>query len=135
MNKSILREEIFKLVYSLEVQKAGSVEQVDLYLENIEMPEKDKNNIKSVVLKIIELDLNLKDQVSKNLKSEWKVDRISKINMSILKIAIYEILYMNTPYKVAINEAVELAKKYGEETSASFINGILASVVKDNDIV
>lgn len=134
MNKSILREEIFKLVYSLEVQKTGSVEQVDLYLENIEMPEKDKNNIKSVVLKIIELDLNLKDQVSKNLKSEWKVDRVSKINMSILKIAIYEILYMNTPYKVAINEAVELAKKYGEETSASFINGILASVVKDNDI-
>lgn len=134
MNKSILREEIFKLVYSLEVQKAESVEQVDLYLENIEMPEKDKNNIKSVVLKIIELDLNLKDQVSKNLKSEWKVDRVSKINMSILKIAIYEILYMNTPYKVAINEAVELAKKYGEETSASFINGILASVVKDNDI-
>lgn len=134
MNKSILREEIFKLVYSLEVQKAGSVEEVDLYLENIEMPEKDKNNIKSVVLKIIELDLNLKDQVSKNLKSEWKVDRVSKINMSILKIAIYEILYMNTPYKVAINEAVELAKKYGEETSASFINGILASVVKDNDI-
>lgn len=134
MNKSILREEIFKLVYSLEVQKAESVDQVDLYLENIEMPEKDKNNIKSVVLKIIELDLNLKDQVSKNLKSEWKVDRVSKINMSILKIAIYEILYMNTPYKVAINEAVELAKKYGEETSASFINGILASVVKDNDI-
>ncbi len=76
----------------------------------------------------------MKDQVSKNLKSEWKVDRVSKINMSILKIAIYEILYMDTPYKVAINEAVELAKKYGEETSASFINGILASVVKDNDI-
>ncbi len=135
MNKSILREEIFKLVYSLEVQKSESAEQIDIYLENLEMSEKDKNNIKSVVLKIIELDLNLKDQVSKNLKSEWKVDRVSKINMSILKIAIYEILYMDTPYKVAINEAVELAKKYGEETSASFINGILASVVKDNDIV
>lgn len=134
MNKSILREEIFKLVYSLEVQKSESIEQIDVYLDNVEMTEKDKDNIKSVVLKIIELDLNLKEQISKNLKSEWKIDRISKVSMSILKIAIYEILYLDTPYKIAINEAVELAKKYGEETSSSFVNGILASVVKDNNI-
>ena len=84
--------------------------------------------------KIIELDSNLKEQISKNLKSEWNIDRISKINISILKIAIYEIIYIKIPYKVVINEAVELAKKYGEETSPSFINGILASVIKDNNI-
>ena len=54
--------------------------------------------------------------------------------MSILKIAIYEIVYKKLPYKISINEAVELAKKYGEDTSASFINGVLASVVKDNKL-
>lgn len=130
MNKSVLREEIFKLIYSLEVQKCEKLEQINVYLENSGIPEKDKENIKDTVLKIIELDSNLKEQISKNLKSEWNIDRISKINMSILKIAIYEIIYIKIPYKVVINEAVELAKKYGEETSHSFINGILASVVK-----
>ena len=52
--------------------------------------------------------------------------------MAILKLAIYEIIYKKIPYKVVINEAVELAKKYGEDTSKVFINGILASVVKEN---
>ncbi|MBO5348637.1 MAG: transcription antitermination factor NusB [Clostridia bacterium] len=134
MNKSVLREEIFKLVYSLEVQKSESLDEINVYLQNTEISEKFKENIKDTVLKIIELDSNLKEQISKNLKSEWNINRISKINMSILKIAIYEMLYIKIPYKVVINEAVELAKKYGEETSASFINGILASVVKDNNI-
>lgn len=134
MNKSVLREEIFKLIYSLEVQKCENLEQINVYLENSSIQGKDKENIKDTVLKIIELDSNLKEQISKNLKSEWNIDRISKINMSILKIAIYEIIYIKIPYKVVINEAVELAKKYGEETSPSFINGILASVIKDNNI-
>lgn len=134
MNKSVLREEIFKLVYSLEVQKTQSEDQIDVYLENIEMPDKEKSTIKDTVKKIIELDESIKEEIKKNLKSDWNIDRISKINMSILKIAIYEILYSETPYKVAINEAVEIAKKYGEDQSPSFINGILASVVKDNNI-
>ena len=82
--------------------------------------------------KIATLEAELKSEIAKNLKSEWKIERISKINMTILKIAIYEIIYKKLPYKISINEAVELAKKYGEDTSASFINGILASIVKDN---
>lgn len=134
MNKSVIREEMFKLVYSLEAQKYENLEQIDLYLENEEMDVKIKNNVKENVLKIIELDTKLKEQIAKNLKSEWNIERISKVNMAILKIAIFEMLYINLPYKVVINEAVELAKKYGEETSSSFINGILASVVKDNNI-
>ena len=58
------------------------------------------------------------------------MDRISKVDLSILKLAIYEIKYKEIPFKVVINEAVELAKKYGEDSSKNFVNGILASVVK-----
>lgn len=134
MNKSEIREEIFKLTYSLEVQKNGSDEQIDVFLEDSEMSEKVKNEVKETVAKIIELSPDIEKEISKNLKSEWNIDRISKINMSILKIAIYEIVYKKLPYKISINEAVELAKKYGEDTSASFINGVLASVVKDNNL-
>lgn len=132
MNKSNLREEIFKLIYSLEVQKVYEENQIDIYLENTEISEKSK--IKRAVLSIIEVNADIEKQISKNLKKGWNIDRISKVDVSILKIAIYEMLYKKLPYKVAINEAVELAKKYGEDSSASFINGILASIVKDNNI-
>lgn len=134
MNKSNLREEIFKLVYSLEVQKEDESSQIDLYLENSELSDKEKGKIKEEVCKIIDLKEDIENQISKNLKSGWSMERISKVNISILRIAIYEMVYGKLPYKVVINEAVELAKKYGEEASASFINGVLASVVKDNNI-
>ena len=134
MNKSNLREEIFKLVYSLEVQKEDESSQIDLYLENSELSDKEKEKIKEEVCKIIDLKEDIENRISKNLKSGWSIERISKVNISILRIAIYEMIYGKLPYKVVINEAVELAKKYGEEASASFINGVLASVVKDNNI-
>lgn len=134
MNKSNLREEMFKLVYSLEVQKEDESSQIDLYLENSELSDKEKGKIKEEVCKIIDLKEDIENQISKNLKSGWSIERISKVNISILRIAIYEMIYGKLPYKVVINEAVELAKKYGEEASASFINGVLASVVKDNNI-
>lgn len=134
MNKSEIREEMFKLIYSLEVQKSEDLNQINVFLDNGEFKEVEKNKIKENVLKIISLESEISEEISKNLKSDWNISRISKINMSILKIAIYEVIYKKLPYKISINEAVELAKKYGDETSASFINGVLASVVKDNNL-
>jgi len=134
MNKSEIREEIFKLIYSLEIQKNNSNEQIDVFLEDSEMPDDVKSNVKETVLKIVELNSEIEDEIARNLKAEWNISRISKINMSILKVAIYEIVYKKLQYKISINEAVEIAKKYGDETSASFINGVLASVVKDNNL-
>lgn len=134
MNKSEIREEIFKLIYSLEVQKCEDADQINVYLEDTDIPDKEKEKIKEDTLKIIDIAPKLEEEIAKNLKSEWKLDRVSKINMALLEIAIYEILYKKLPYKISINEAVELAKKYGDDTSPSFINGILASVVKDNNL-
>ena len=133
MNRSAAREETFKLIYSLEVQKEDfSDEQIDLYIEseNIE-DEKTLQYMKEIVKGIKEKDEDINERISKNLKSGWTIERISKINLALLKIAIYEIIYTETPFKVAINEAIELSKKYGEENSSNFINGILASIVKE----
>ena len=66
------------------------------------------------------------------MKSDWRIERISKVNLAILKLAIYELKYTEVPFKVVINEAVELAKKYGEDASKNFVNGVLASVIKEN---
>lgn len=133
MKRSAIRELTFRLIYSLEIQKAENFEeQIELYLECNEVEDEEaKEYIKDAILGINEHIEEIQELIEKNLKADWKIDRISKIDLSLLKLAIYEIKYKEIPYKVAINESLELAKKYGEETSKNFINGILASVVKE----
>lgn len=134
MKRSTIRELTFKLLYSIEIQQEDSDEQIDLYIENSEITDEEtKTYIKNVTKGIKENNEEIISLISNNLKQDWKVDRISKINLAILKLAIYEIKFTDVPYKVAINEAVELAKKYGEESSATFINGILANIVKNEE--
>lgn len=135
MNRSAAREEAFKLLYSLEVQKKEEIEeQIKVYLESENITNKDVvRYIKSTIIGIEEKSEVILDKISKNLKSDWKIDRISKIDLVLLKLAIYEILFTDTPYKVAINEVIELSKKYSEENSSNFINGILASIVKEKE--
>ena len=134
MNRSAAREKAFKLIYSLEIQKKEMInEQIDLYIENENIVDENTiEYIKSIINGIYDNIEEINKKISKNLKSGWSIHRISKIDLALLKIAIYEIIYTDTPYKVAINEVVELSKKYGEETSPNFINGVLASVVKES---
>lgn len=133
MNRSAIRENAFKLIYSLEIQKSENLEeQMDLFFESNNIKDEEaKKYIKNVVLGIDKNEEQILENIEKNLKEDWKLNRISKMDLSILKLAIYEIKFTDIPYKVAINEAVELAKKYGEDKSKNFVNGILASVVKD----
>ena len=69
--------------------------------------------------------------ISDHLIDSWKYDRVSKVNKTLLKLAIYEILYKKIDFKIVINEVVELAKRYSEVSAPSFINGVLANVVKN----
>ena len=134
MNRSEARELGFKFLYQIEVQKELNEEQIELFFENYEITENNAMEyIRDLVNGIEDKKQEISNIISNNLKSDWKIERISKINLSLLKLAIYEIKYKQLPYKVVINEVVELAKKYGEDTSHSFINGILASVVKTNE--
>lgn len=133
MKRSAIRELAFQLIYSLEIQKEEKLEdQIELYLECNEVEENEaKEYVKDAVLGINENIKEIQELIEKNLKADWQLDRISKIDLSLLKLAIYEIKYKEIPYKVAINECLELSKKYGEESSKNFVNGILASVVKE----
>ena len=131
MNRSAIREQAFKLLYSLEIHKQDSLnETIDMYFESNEITDEATKKYVTETLKGIEENkediLNL---IEKNLKQEWKIDRVSKIDLTILKLAIYEIKYTNIPYKAAINEAIELGKKYGTDSSKNFINGLLANII------
>lgn len=133
MNRTAIRENTFKLIYSLEIQKKENLEeQIELFFEGNEIEDKEaRKYIKKAILGIEENKEQILKYIEENLKAEWKINRISKMDLCILKLAIFEIKYNNIPYKVAINEAVELAKKYGEDKSKNFVNGVLASIVKD----
>ena len=133
MNRSAIRENAFKLIYSLEIQKDENIEeQIELFFESNDIKDEEaKKYIKDAVLGIEKNKEEILSNIEKNLKEDWKLSRISKMDLSILELAIYEIEFNKIPYKVAINEAVELAKKYGEDKSKNFVNGILASIVKD----
>lgn len=104
MERSIIREQAFKLIYSIEIQKTEELkEAIDLFIEanNITSP-KAINYIEDAVLGI---DKNIKEidqKIEQNLKQEWKIERISKIDLTILRLAIYEIIYKEVPFKVAI---------------------------------
>ena len=136
MNRSKMREEAFKIIYSMQIQKEeNKEEQVDLYIESNNINDKEAQNyIKDAALGIEKYQENIDNQIKQNLKENWRIEKKKKIDLTILRLAIYEIEYKEIPYKVAINEAVELAKKYGEDTSKNFVNGILASIIKEEKI-
>lgn len=131
MNRSARRELAFKLIYSLEIQKNYEEETVELFLEDNGVDEETKKYFKQLIDGIEKNKEYIENKIATNLKQDWTIDRISKVELAILKLAIYEIKFDDDiPFKVSINEAVELAKKYGENQSSSFINGILANIVK-----
>ena len=138
MNKSELRKIAFEIIYSLETQNC----KYEDYKENIEMLLESKEvhgrastkYIKDVVYGTKRHGRQIKKQIEECLSEKWSYDRIAKVNIAILELAIFEMLFLKTPYKVVINEAVELAKVFGETKSPAFINGVLASIVKKNKL-
>ena len=136
MNRTLMRENAFKLIYSLEIQKAEDIQdQIELYFESNNIKDQEaKNYIEDAITGLEKHQEEILKDIEMNLKDDWKLSRISKMDLAILKLAIYEIKFSDVPYKVSINEAVELAKKYGEDKSKNFVNGVLASIVKENNL-
>lgn len=133
MNRSKLREETFKLLYSLEFCKDNIEEVINSYIEESSITEtQDIDYMKKTINGILKEKENISKLISNNLAEKWTIERISKIDLVILKLAIYELKNTDIPFKVAINEAVELAKTYGDDNSKIFVNGVLASIVKQN---
>ena len=135
MQRSAMRELAFKLIYEIEVQKETEVEQFEIFIENNEITDEKVIEYLKDIKEGIDVNKDeINSLITSNLKDNWSLNRISKINLSLIKIAIYEMVYKALPYKVAINEVVELAKKYADESAPVFINGILASVVKEKNL-
>ena len=117
------------------LQKDNLQEQIDLFMEAEEIDDKEAiEYINNVINGINDHNEEIEKQISDNIKQGWTIARISKVDLTLLKLGIYEILYTDIPFKVVINEVVKIAKKYGDDSSSSFINGVLASIIEKNNI-
>lgn len=133
MSRKEARENAFKCVYQFEFDKDKNVNDIlDMCLAENQSNEAEEEYIKEVVLGVKQNSEKIDEEILKNLKN-WSISRIAKVDLAILRIAIYEMCYMSDsiPFKVSINEAVELAKTYGNQNSKSFVNGLLAKVILD----
>ena len=129
--RSEAREVIFTQVSQLSNHRDNMDEIRDILLK--EKPECEQNigYITDVTEGILEHEEEIIDIINNNLKPGWNFKRLSKVARTVLKVAIYEMKYCDdVPPKVAINEAVEIAKKYCDEKEPSFINGVLGSVMR-----
>ena len=130
MGRSELREHIFKMIFGLEFSENEQInEQLELYLDQlVDVQEKDYDYIlekaKGIAGKVAEID-----QIINENTTGWKTSRMNKVDLSILRLAVYEMKWdEDVPVKVAINEAVELAKRFSGEEGPAFINGVLGKI-------
>ncbi len=130
MGRKYARESTMKLLYQMEMNSDFSKEFMESFFENNNFEKEEKAYIEHAISTIVDnIDL-IDSYIEQNIRG-WEIHRLAKIDLSTLRIAIYEMLYRNDiPIEVSINEAIEIAKKYSTIESAKFINGVLGGFVK-----
>lgn len=129
MNRRELREHIFKLLFRVEFNSGEEMQsQCEMFFDDVDTEfsaedmEYIQNKFNNIYSKLAEIDKQIDDKAK-----GWTVDRMGKVDLTIIRLGVYEILFDNdVPASVAINEAVELAKKFGQDKSNGFVNAILA---------
>ena len=132
MNRSKLREQVFLLLFQIDFFPKDDMNgQVDIYIDELADSMSSQQQLliasrfKNISARIEEIDRLINEKTS-----GWTTDRMGKVELTVLRLSVFEIMYDdNVPSAVAINEAVELSKKYGQEESSSFVNGVLAHFV------
>jgi len=130
MNRTDARELLMKLLFQMEAQNDYSASVKDHFFNEYVTDQKQKEYLDKMTFLISE-KLNEADQWIASSSENWKIDRLGKVDLAVIRVAILEMFYMDDiPDSVSINEAVEIAKKYGTEGSGKFVNGLLGKVIK-----
>ena len=132
MNRRKSREVAMNLGFEMLINREEYEDVLETFKENTDFKFQDVDfeYVEKLVNGIYEHDEELDAKIEENLR-DWKLNRLSKVDLTILRIATYEMLFdEEIPNTVAINEAIELAKKYSDEKSASFINAVLDNMIK-----
>ncbi|MDD6920206.1 MAG: transcription antitermination factor NusB [Eubacteriales bacterium] len=128
MNRQEARELLMQIVYQMDLQEDKTLELVERSIEDKSVTEKNEQYIIGGFKQLVQHQDEIDNLIQDNAKN-WRLERIAKVDLAILRLAVCEILYMDEiPAPVAINEAVEIAKKYSQKDSPKFINGVLGSI-------
>ena len=129
LKRSVLREKIMIILYQIDIAISQKINyDVDKIIKaNVEV---DNEFVKQIVYGVITYKDEIDKKANKYMK-DWTIDRIDKTGASILRMAIYELLYTDTPELVVINEAIELSKKYSDENVRKIINAVLDKIIKE----
>ena len=133
--RTLAREAVLLSLYQIDLVNNEPEYALNTVLEELNLKEKDIIDFSNELLFSILDKIDEIDDTLESFSKGWKLFRMSCIDRNILRIATYEILYReDIPFKVSINEAIGLAKIYGDEKSPRFINGVLASVIKEKEL-
>ena len=138
MNRKKSREYLMQLIYQMDITKDSAGDVFDTFIENEDIEKKgiDLSYIKTCLIGIMR-DKELIDSKIESKLVNWKLSRISKVNIAIARLSVFEMFFYkedDIPAKVSINEAIELCKEFSDEKSVAFINGLLDKVYKAEDM-
>ena len=128
--RRIARENVFKLVFEYPFYGVVNDATLEFMLVDSDLTEDDKNYINSTYFGVVTNEEELKKVIADHLEG-YRIERVYRPDYAVLLLATYELKEHTAPNAVVINEAVELSKKYGTDKSGSFVNGVLAKIVKD----
>ena len=133
MGRKLARESAMKLLFQMESNNDFSEDMINLFLSNNDLSDEDKDYINQIVNKIVQNKEEIDKKIEKYSQG-WKLNRMPKVDLAVLRIAVSEIMYEEEiPIEVSINEAIDIVKKYSTNESSKFVNGLLGGLVRDRD--
>jgi N utilization substance protein B len=124
------RERALQALYQIDVAAAGIDEALASFWRSFEPTEREVQQLAELLVRGVAVDRRQVDDLIEGVSTNWRLDRMAKVDRNVLRMATWELLEGDAPVKVIINEAIELGKKYGTEQSGAFVNGVLDKIAQ-----
>jgi N utilization substance protein B len=124
------RERALQALYQIDVAAAGIDEALASFWKSFEPTEREVQQLAELLVRGVAVDRRQVDDLIEGVSTNWRLDRMAKVDRNVLRMATWELLEGDAPVKVIINEAIELGKKYGTEQSGAFVNGVLDKIAQ-----
>jgi len=124
------RERALQALYQIDVAAAGIDEALASFWRSFEPTEREVQDLAEQLVRGVAVDRQLVDDLIEGVSTNWRLDRMAKVDRNVLRLAVWELVKGDAPVKVVINEAIELGKKYGAESTGAFVNGVLDKIAQ-----
>ena len=125
------RERALQALYQIDVAAEGIDDALGRFWKSFEPVEREVMDLAEALVRGVAEHRRAVDDTIERISTNWRLDRMAKVDRNVLRLAVYELLRTDVPVKVVINEAIELGKKYGSESSGAFVNGVLDRVAAE----